>query len=55
MKAMAKQIWERMSKEQQAKASVYYCNLAYQVHHNCEHGGKDFAKPRPICTVKERV
>jgi len=51
MKSRAKKIWKAMSEEQRRKALVYYCNLAQQVHHNCEHGGFDFA--RDLVTVRK--
>ena len=42
MRTKAKMIWDRMTPRQQERARVYYCNLEYQVHHCCEHGGHDF-------------
>lgn len=32
-----------MTRRQRELALRYYCNLLHQVHHNCEHGGTDFA------------
>jgi hypothetical protein len=44
MKARAKMLWKAMDEKTRKIALVYYCNLVHQVHHNCEHGGKDFDK-----------
>ena len=51
MKAQAKMLWDRMNPRQQENALTYYCNLSHQVHHNCEHGGVDFA----TATVAELI
>ena len=47
MKEKARLIWERMTPRQQEQALIYYCNLVHQIHHNCEHGGKDFNGLKP--------
>ena len=51
MKERAKAIWKGFSDGQRRKALAYYCNLAQQVHHNCEHGGRDFG-PQERCAVR---